>query len=175
VKVTELLQSMLANDPTARPTAAYIAVALPDATVAQDWHECRDVAVGAVLRDDYETALTWYMRAVACTPEHERTGSAFAQILRDTLEATESMNKTREYLPQLTQPALQAICHGEHKPGAGSEDPFEHLGRTLIAFSRRRMVLVQARMDKVRLFGTLSISWPMRLRLPAWHKSCRGC
>jgi tRNA A-37 threonylcarbamoyl transferase component Bud32 len=132
VKIAELIQSMLADDPASRPTAAYIAAALPDAAVAQDWKECNDLAFKAACKDDYEAALTWWMRAVACTPQQERASSAFAQILRDTLEAAVTAGRTQEYLQQLVQPALQAICKGEHKPGDGSENPFDHLGQTLM-------------------------------------------
>jgi serine/threonine protein kinase len=131
-KVTELLESMLADDPAARPTAAYLAAALPDATVAQDWKESHNAAVSAVLKNDYGTALTCYMRAVACTPEPERASSDFAQLLRDTLESATTEGRMREFLPQLVQPALRAICNGEHKSALGSENPFEHLGQTLM-------------------------------------------
>jgi hypothetical protein len=110
-----------------------VASALPAAALAQDWKECRDAGVKAVIEDDdYEVALTWYMKAVACTPAQERTSSDFAQILRDTLEAATSIGRTTEYLSQLVQPALQAICKGEHKSGDVSENPFEQLARTLM-------------------------------------------
>lgn len=133
VKIAELVHSMLAEDPAARPTASYVAAALPAAAIARDWKECRDAAVKVVIEeDDYERALAWYMKAVACTPAQERTSSEFALLLRETLDAAVAVGRTSEYLSQLVQPALQAICRGQHKAGGGFENHFDHLGQKLM-------------------------------------------
>lgn len=132
LRLSELISSMLASDPAARPNAITVMNELPLTLDSTDWKELFTRGKDAYGNADAETALSYFERAAFSARDADRGTREYAELLGLLLDSSEDCDKTLVIAPKLAQVYAVAIL-------AGAQRNIHDAGKALEGFIEKLM------------------------------------